>query len=232
MRKVVQLSSTLVMFLSLLSFSQPAQAESVQEWFCRLVRYPNCGDLGKLISVRSSAQAFASTIVIYDPVTGSRKYLACGQCRDPLPISSSQVAVRTDTGLAVVNIDSSNELQNFALPGIRHLLAWDPSNSTWVVAVGDGICPQLALFDPATGQLSRAGVPDYDENKCPLPRPGRIKNDEQLVLSGDEMSGEIFSRSIERPADDSKLVVPRAPDDRSIWFDPQWFGHMVIYAIH
>ena len=219
-RRIVQLTSTLVMFLSLLPFSQPAQADSVQEWFCRLVRYPNCGDLGKLISVRSSAQAFASTIVIYDPVTASRKFVACGQCRDPLPISSSQVAVRTNSGLAIVNMDNSDEPQNFPMPGIRHLLAHNPTSSTWVVAIGDGICPQLALFDASTGQISREGVPDQSENGCPLPRPGRIKRDEQIILSGDESTSAIYSRSIDRPADDSKLVVPRDPDDSSIWFDP------------
>ena len=230
--KIGQFSLILVLFVGPLDATPTARADGVQEWLCRLVRYPNCAHVSKLAYVRTLGSEYATTIVIYDPATNSRKLVACEKCRDPLPISATQIAVRTNSGLAVVEIDNPGESRTYPLPGVRHLLARDPSNSTWVVAVGDGSCPQLAMFDPRTGQLSRAGVPDHDENSCPLPRPGRIKNDEQIVLSGDHTRSAIYSRSIDRPADDSKLVVPRAPDDSSIWFDPQWFGDKVIYAIH
>ena len=222
--------SILALLIIVFAASRFAQAGGVQEWLCRLVNYQNCEQLTKLIASRAADGEYATSVVIYDSATGSRKVIACGRCRDPLPIAASQIAVRTESGLAVLPVDDRAVQRTFVLPGVRHLLAVDPATSNWVVALGGDTCPQLALFDPSTGQVSRAGVPDQEADRCPLPRPGRIMRDEQIFLAGDRKRSVIFARPIDRPAADSRVVVPRAPNDDSVWFDPQWFADEVIYA--
>ena len=208
-----------------------AHAWGVLEQFCRWLNQPNCENvLSKQVVTRGSRGEFASNIIIYDRATDDRTRIPCGQCRDPIPISASQFAIRTATGLAIVSLPDGNVVQSFALPNIRLLLAVVSSTNKWVVAIGDKSCPDLALFDPSTEQLFPGEIADEAEESCPLPRPGRIKDKSQIFLAGDHGSSFIVSSSIKSPTSDRVVVVPRAPGDSSTWFDPQWFNERVIYA--
>ena len=108
-------SLILGLFIIVFAASRLAQADGVQEWLCRLVNYRNCEQLTKLIASRAADGEYATSVVIFDPATGSRKIVACGQCRDPLPIAASQIAVRTQSGLAVLSVDDRAVLQPEAL---------------------------------------------------------------------------------------------------------------------
>ena len=220
------------LFALLFFFPVDSHAQSIISWFCKLISKPNCEELlMKQGATRTGEMEFGTRVVIINPSDAMRMDIDCGQCRDPLPLSASEIAVRTPQGLAILSVSDRKIDRSYSLPRIEHLLAVEPGRGNWIVAVGgSNACPELALFDSHLGVLSRDGIPSQAENTCPLPRLGRFKGNKALQLKGGRSQNAIYIRSLDVSAEEPTILIPRASGDFSIWFDPQWFGNEVIYV--